>query len=127
MQKTFVQRSLVAVAGSIAMVTSVAAIARDLVPLRRGTYVQTDTACAEASNATMQTYTGRGFDTASEAQCVARPIAGKPGQYAQTCTDYRQPAGAPKTRSTETLTLRVQSPTRYTVDGTRFRFCPGVQ
>ena len=116
------RRIVLVVAGSAA----IAAHAADVVPLRRGTYVQPDTACAEASNATTRTFTGRGFDSASAAQCVARRVAGKRGTYRQTCTKYRGPEGAATPRSTETMTLRVSSPTSFVADGTRFRLCPGV-
>jgi hypothetical protein len=125
MRKTIVRQRLFFAIGAITAVTSIAASARDVVALRRGTYVDTATACAEASNATMRIFTGRGFDGASADQCVARPVAGKPGTYTQTCNDDRIPEGQPKTRSTETFKLRILSPTSYAIDGARFRLCPG--
>lgn len=120
-------RGLVAAAGAFAALASASVSARDVVGLRHGSYVQADTACAASSNATTQTFTGRGFDTAAAAQCAMRPLVGKPGTYAQTCTDYGAPAGTPKTRSTETLKLRLLSRTSYTVDGTTFRLCRGAR
>lgn len=127
MRTTPFHRTLSVLAGAFGAVASAAASARDVVALRHGSYVQADTASAGTSNATTQTFTGRGFDTADAAQCVARPARGQPGTFAQTCTEYGMPEGTPKTRRTETLTLRVLSPASYTVDGTTFRLCPGVR
>jgi len=113
--------------GMLIAITPGVADAAGLSSLRHGTYVQADTACAEASDATTRTFTGRGFDSAKGTQCVAKPAKGRSGNYVQSCVDHGAPESHRVTRSNESLRIRILSATSYMDTGTRFRLCPGVQ
>ena len=59
--------AIAAVAVAVAL-SATPALAADLLPLQRGFYVATDTACGEASDATIILYNGTSFG-AAHAQC----------------------------------------------------------
>jgi hypothetical protein len=75
---------------SIAVVTT-SAFAADILPLKRGFYVATDTPCEQASNATISLYDGMSFGTA-HAQCrkwSIKKLSGGAYRVSRSCRDMQ--------------------------------------
>ncbi len=106
----------------IAIVASSSALAADLLPLMRGVYVPTSTACKGASNAEIVNYWGgdSGIGVA-QAECKIKEVTRKGNVYTLTdeCRDIQSGdliEGGP-------TVLTIQSSTAFEMSGTGYRYC----
>ena len=110
----------------VSFAASAQAMAAEALPLRSGYYVQRDTPCDKASNATITLYDGASFGTAhSECQkAVVRKLSDQAYELTQKCRDMQGQGGSWETSKSN---YSVQSRTEF-VETTRygtfaFRFC----
>lgn len=100
------------------------AVAADVLPLARGTYVQADTPCADPPFAAIRDYDGRGLPTPHSRDCRARILSQRGGSY-RVANDCIGAGEGPAARDVERLTIRPLSRTRFAMSGITFRLCPG--
>jgi len=110
----------------IAMLGLASAQASDSLPLQRGYFVQSDTPCQRASNATISLYNGVSFG-AAHVECRKPVIRKSPDgtyQIAERCRDMQGSGGSWKTFKSSYV---LKSPTEFvetTSYGTfSFRYC----
>lgn len=95
--------------------------------LKPGIYVQKSVACADAPNAAIRRYDGRGISDPHSRACQARVLSRKGTSYSvvQSCID----AGAgPAPRVSERQVVTVPDALTFTIRtrgaGTTYRYCP---
>jgi hypothetical protein len=102
---------------SSAIVTMSTATAKDIVPIKRGFYVQTDTKCEEASSAVLELFLGNVFRQNCRVKGVRR-TGNNAYRITQACIEKGRPF-------TDTVTYRIISRTEFVVidaDGRERRF-----
>ncbi len=110
----------------VALFTTTSVVSAESVPLRPGYYVQRDTPCERASNATITLYDGVSFG-AAHVECrkpVIRKLVEGSYQFVQQCRDMQ---GRGETWEAFRSTYSIQTPTEFTETtsfGTfSFRYC----
>jgi hypothetical protein len=111
---------------TIAMLDFASAQAADSLPLQRGYYVQSDTPCQRASNATITLYNGVSFG-AAHAECrkpVIRKEADGTYQMTERCRDMQGNGGPWETFKSDYVLKSLTEFVETTAYGTfSFRYC----
>ena len=105
-----------------AMPLMLAASTDQLLPLKHGIFVTTDTPCKGASNVSIMSYWGG--DNAlnvSQAECRIDRVthAGTRYTVTRTCTELQSGSSLGK----DTVRLTIADPSSFTIDGTAYRWC----
>lgn len=115
----------------IALAASTNPVSAKGLPLRSGTYVQSDTPCRDAPFAAMMSYDGKGIGDPHSAQCLSRILARHGNRYRVSTTCRANGDGSPAKPTTEIATLRIPSRTSFVYAsagssgaGSAYRLCP---
>jgi len=109
-------------AGAVLALTSSAALAADMLPLKQGIYVPVGRPCKGASSAEMVNYWGgRSSIGAAQAGCTIARLAKRGNVYriADRCQDMQsgQSIGG------NTTVLTITAPTAFAMGSIRYRYC----
>jgi hypothetical protein len=118
--KQLIRAAIVVLAGLIVGVFADIAFAKDIVPLRHGFFVSTDTKCEDASKATINLFLGNAFQFNCSVKST-KPIGNNTYKITELCTKR-------DARETTIGTYRIISSTEYIFrwdnSEDHFRYCP---